>query len=101
VAVGGRDASGGTFTSSYLFLVLAHVLAPAYEPVKLRAPVLRLREAAALALALCSLLLGLVHWGALLPVPAGALSTPAALEALWKALWPVLGGGVLAILLGR
>jgi hypothetical protein len=67
----------------------------------LRVPVSRVREAAALALALCSLLLGLVHWEGYLPVTLGTLSNPLTLKALSTALWPVLGGGVLAILLGR
>lgn len=91
--------AGGMFTSGYLLLVLAHALAPAYEPVILKTPAPPLREAAALLLALCSLLLGLVPWDAYLPVP--VLSKPSALEALSKALWPTLGGGVLAVLLGR
>ena len=58
-------------------------------------------EAAALALALCSLLLGLVPWQAYLPVPPGAASTPTVLQALSSTLWPLLAGGALAILLGR
>ena len=69
--------AGGIFTSSYLLLVLAHALAPASEPVRLRAPVPRMREAAALALALCSLLLGLVPWEAYLSVPAASPVEPA------------------------
>jgi multicomponent Na+:H+ antiporter subunit D len=56
---------------------------------------------AALALALCSLLLGLVPWQAYLPVPAGVASTPTVLQALSSSLWPLLAGGALAILLGR
>ena len=93
--------AGGIFTSSYVLLVLAHALAPADEPVTLRVPVPRIGEAAALALALCSLLLGLVPWEAYLPVPHGNPSNPLALAALATALWPILAGGVLAILLGR
>jgi formate hydrogenlyase subunit 3/multisubunit Na+/H+ antiporter MnhD subunit len=93
--------AGGFFTASYVVLVLAHALAPADTPVRLLAPVPRVREGAALALALCSLSLGLVDWGPYLSVPRRALSNPLALETLWKALWPVLGGVVLATLLGR
>jgi len=52
-------------------------------------------------LALCSLLLGLVHWEAYLPVALDPLRNPLTFKALSTALWPVLGGGVLAILLGR
>ena len=93
--------AGGIFTSSYLLLVLAHALAPASEPVRLLVPVSRIREAAALALALCSLLLGLLPWEAYLSVPAAIQSNPLALKALSTTLWPILGGAVLAILLGR
>jgi formate hydrogenlyase subunit 3/multisubunit Na+/H+ antiporter MnhD subunit len=93
--------AGGFFTSGYLLLVLAHALAPAGEPVMLRAPVPRIGEVAALALALCSLLLGLIPWQAYLPLPAGTPSNPVTLAALASALWPILGGAVLAILLGR
>jgi hypothetical protein len=60
----------------------------------------RIQEAAALALALCSLLLGLVPWQPCLSVPLGT-SPPYLLTALTKALWPILGGAVLAVLLGR
>jgi multicomponent Na+:H+ antiporter subunit D len=97
----GMIQAGGIFTSAYLVLVLAHALAPADEPITLRLPVTRLAEAAALALALCSMVLGLVPWEAYLSVPAGIPSNPPVLEALLTALWPIVGGGVLAILLGR
>ena len=93
--------AGGIFTSSYVLLVLAHALAPADAPVTLRVPVPRVPEAAALALALCSLLLGLVPWEAYLSIPAGTASTPLSLETLSSALWPILCGAILAILLGR
>ena len=93
--------AGGVLTSSYLFLVLACALAPASEPIAVRAPVPFVREAAALGLALCSLLLGLVHLGAYLPVPAGVRSSSFNLDGVWKVLWPVLAGVALAILLGR
>jgi multicomponent Na+:H+ antiporter subunit D len=93
--------AGGIFTGSYVLLVLAHALASADEPIALRATVSRSGEAAALALAVCSLLLGLVPWGAYLSVSAGNSSNPLSLAALAAALWPILGGAVLAILLGR
>ncbi len=93
--------SGGFFTSSYLVLVLAHALAPAEEPLRSASPLPRGPQAAALALALCSLFLGLAPWGALLPVASGAAPDPFSLDALWKGLWPMAGGAVLAILLGR
>jgi multicomponent Na+:H+ antiporter subunit D len=93
--------AGGILTSSYVLFVLAHALAPADEPITLRVPVPRIGEAAALALALCSLLLGLVPWHAYLSIPSETSSNPPALETLSTALWPILGGGVVAILLGR
>ena len=65
------------------------------------ARIARMGEAAALALALCSLLLGLIPWQAYLPVPPGVASTPTVLQALSSTLWPLLAGGALAILLGR
>ena len=55
--------AGGLFTSGYMFIVLARALVPAREPLKLRTIVPRYQEAAALALALTSLLLGLVALG--------------------------------------
>jgi NADH:ubiquinone oxidoreductase subunit 5 (subunit L)/multisubunit Na+/H+ antiporter MnhA subunit len=93
--------AGGIFTSGYVVLVLAHTLAPADAPVAQRLRVSRLGEAAALVLALCSLVLGLVHWQAYLVIPHDARSDPLSLDALVKTLWPILAGGVLAIVLGR
>ncbi|SDS76134.1 complex I subunit 5 family protein [Bradyrhizobium canariense] len=55
--------AGGLFTSGYMFIVLSHALVPAREPLKLSVTVPRYREAAALSLALVSLLLGLVALG--------------------------------------
>jgi multicomponent Na+:H+ antiporter subunit D len=92
---------GGIFTSAYLVLVLVHALAPAEKVVALRVPVPRYQEAAALSLGLCSLLLGLVHWETYLPVPQGSRLSLSIVETLSSALWPILVGGVLAILLGR
>jgi multicomponent Na+:H+ antiporter subunit D len=84
--------AGGFFTTSYVILVLAHALWPAEESVKPRAPVLRLQEAAALALALCSLFLGLAAIGL---VPLDTLSLKP--KELWAAILLIIGGGVLAI----
>jgi NADH:ubiquinone oxidoreductase subunit 5 (subunit L)/multisubunit Na+/H+ antiporter MnhA subunit len=92
---------GGIFTSAYLVLVLVHALAPADKSVALRTPVPWYQEAAALSLALCSLLLGLVRWDAYLLVPQGTRLSLSILETLTSVLWPILIGGVLAILLGR
>jgi NADH:ubiquinone oxidoreductase subunit 5 (subunit L)/multisubunit Na+/H+ antiporter MnhA subunit len=86
--------AGGFFTTSYVLLVLAHALWPADGPVKLRAPVPRLQEVAVLALALCSLLLGLVDMSSedfLSLVP----------KELWSAIVLVIGGTLLAMGLGR
>jgi hypothetical protein len=52
--------AGAWSTGGYLVLVLAHALGPRAEPATPRAPVARGRQAVALALALCSLALGLV-----------------------------------------
>jgi formate hydrogenlyase subunit 3/multisubunit Na+/H+ antiporter MnhD subunit len=93
--------TGGIFTSGYVVLVLAHALAPADAPLARRVHVSRIGEAAALVLALCSLLLGLVHWQTYLVIPHGARSDPLSLDALLKTLWPILAGSALAILLGR
>jgi multicomponent Na+:H+ antiporter subunit D len=93
--------AGGIFTSSYVVLALAHALAPANEPVRLRVFVPRVQQAAALALALCSLSLGLISWQAYLSLSSDTSSSPVTLETLTTALWPILVGGALAILLGR
>jgi formate hydrogenlyase subunit 3/multisubunit Na+/H+ antiporter MnhD subunit len=55
--------AGGLFTSAYMFIVLSRAVAPPSAPLKLRIDVPRYQEAAALALALTSLLLGLVALG--------------------------------------
>ena len=93
--------TGGIFTSSYLLLVLAHALVPGDRPVTPRVPVPRTQEAAAFALALCSLLLGLVPWEPYLSVPVSASLNPLTLETLLKTLWPIPAGAVLAGLLGQ
>ena len=95
---GGRVSARGIFTSGYLVLVVVQTLAPSAQPVTVRNSVPHIQEAAALALALCSLLLGLVPWQPYLSV---STSPPSLLTALTKALWPILGGAVLAVLLGR
>ena len=74
--------AGGILTSAYVILVLAHALSAADTPITLRMPTPRLREAAPLALALCSLVLGLVPWEGYLPIPHGIPSDPFTLETL-------------------
>ena len=88
---------GGLLTASYVVLVLAHALSPAAEPVKPRAPVSRLAEMAALALAICSLALGLAALG---PAPLDALPNPLDPKEFGSALLVLVGGAVLAVALG-
>jgi multicomponent Na+:H+ antiporter subunit D len=92
--------AGGIFTGAYVVLVLAHALAPANQPITPDRAAPRIGELAALALALCSLLLGLVPWEAYLSIPPGVASDKVGLGALSKALLPILGGTLVAILLG-
>jgi formate hydrogenlyase subunit 3/multisubunit Na+/H+ antiporter MnhD subunit len=93
--------AGGVFTGAYVVLVLAHALAPANEPTTPDSPAPRIQELAALALALCSLLLGLLPWETYLSIPHGVASDKLGPGALSKALLLTLGGAVVAILLGR
>ena len=55
--------AGGLFTAGYIFIVVAGALGSPQEPLKLRVAVPKYQEAAALTLALLSLLLGLVVLG--------------------------------------
>ncbi len=84
---------GGMLTASYVILVVAHALVRTPEPVSLHAPVSRLAEWAALALALCSLLLGFAAVQAGLP---DALSGAFSVAELWSAATLILGGSLLA-----
>jgi formate hydrogenlyase subunit 3/multisubunit Na+/H+ antiporter MnhD subunit len=93
--------AGGVLTSSYVLLVLAHAFARASGPATRLTPIPRISEAAALALGLCSVLLGFVAWDAFLPVARGSPSSPSGIKTLISSLWPVAGGIVLAMLLGR
>jgi formate hydrogenlyase subunit 3/multisubunit Na+/H+ antiporter MnhD subunit len=93
--------TGGFFTGAYVVLVLTYAMAPATEPMRVNKTVPRIAELAALALALCSLLLGLVPWSAYLPIPNGDELERLRLGAFLKMLIPLLGGAVLAVLLGR
>lgn len=86
--------AGGFLTAAYVVLVLAHALVPVREPLALKAPVSRLAELAALALALCSLLLGVaVAYAGLPDALAGAFSP----KELGSAALLILGGAVLAV----
>ncbi|MCK1392469.1 proton-conducting transporter membrane subunit [Bradyrhizobium sp. 1] len=90
---------GGMFTAAYVVLVLAHALSPPDQPVALVAKPPRSSGLAALALALCSLLLGLLPWEPYLPITYAAESKLFGVEALVKLLVTVFGGAALAILL--
>jgi multicomponent Na+:H+ antiporter subunit D len=90
---------GGMFTAAYVVLVLAHALSPPDQPVALATRPPRGSDLAALALALCSLLLGLLPWEPYLPIPYAVESKLFGAEALVKLLVTVLGGAALAILL--
>jgi hypothetical protein len=59
MVVGGGNSSGRGF--------YRRLRVSTDAPVALRVPISRIRETAALTLALCSLLLGLLHWKAYLP----------------------------------
>jgi formate hydrogenlyase subunit 3/multisubunit Na+/H+ antiporter MnhD subunit len=91
---------GAFLTGSYVVLVLAHALAKSEQPIRAAVRVSRLSEAVALALAVCSLLLGLFPWGAFFSVTAQPWNE-LALKILSSALWPILGGAILMILLAR
>jgi formate hydrogenlyase subunit 3/multisubunit Na+/H+ antiporter MnhD subunit len=85
--------AGGFLTASYVVLVLAFALRRADRPLELHRSVPRLAEAAALALALGSLLLGCIATGAGLP---DALSGAFSLEQIKSALIIFAAGAVLA-----
>ena len=76
-----------------------HALAPSDTSIALSGPAPRPRDIAALILALCSLLLGLVPWERFLPIQYDSTSSLFGSGTLFKLLVPVLGGVVLAILL--
>jgi formate hydrogenlyase subunit 3/multisubunit Na+/H+ antiporter MnhD subunit len=92
--------AGGILTGAYVLLVLVHALAPAKGPIPVTGPVPRIQDAAALALALCSLLLGLVPWEPYLSIPHGVPSSTFGLAALAKSLVTILGSAVVALVLG-
>jgi multicomponent Na+:H+ antiporter subunit D len=93
--------AGGILTGAYVLLVLAHALAPTGKPIALDRTASRMQEAAALGLALCSLLLGLVPWEPYLSIAHDMPSNPFGPAALAKSLLIILGGAIAAILLGR
>ncbi|MBP6534207.1 MAG: hypothetical protein KA218_04050 [Arenimonas sp.] len=89
---------GAAFTAGYMVLVLVSVFRRPAVPVVLLKRVSRLSEAAALALAICSLLLAMAALG---PVPGDLISNPLAPKELLSTLVVVLGGGLLALGMSR
>ena len=89
---------GAMFTTAYVVLVLAHALAPSDQRISLVRTSPPGRDLAALALATCSLLLGLVPWEACLPIPPDVTAKSFGIDALAELLLSVLGGAALAIL---
>ena len=88
---------GAVFTAGYVVLVLANVLRRPSAPLPSVKRVARLSEFAALALALCSLLLAF----AALPLPGKLISNPLAPAELGATLLVFLGGAALALGLSR
>ena len=91
--------AGGFLTTSYVVLVVAHAFRTPGTPAPPCASVPRLQEAAALALALCSLALALA--AVVGPVPGELLGNPIAPKEIGWTLVTVIGGGVLALMLAR
>ena len=91
--------AGGMFTAAYVLVVLVHALTPPDQP-SVRALTQSCSSGLApLALALCSLLLGLVPWEPYLPVPYGAGSKLFGIDGLVKSVVTLLGGAALGMLL--
>jgi formate hydrogenlyase subunit 3/multisubunit Na+/H+ antiporter MnhD subunit len=88
---------GAVFTAGYVVLVLANALRRPSAPLPSVKRVARLSEFAALALALCSLLLAF----AALPLPEKLISNPLAPAELGATLLVFLGGAALALGLSR
>jgi formate hydrogenlyase subunit 3/multisubunit Na+/H+ antiporter MnhD subunit len=95
---------GALLTSAYVFVVLARAFATPVEPLVPRTPPARHRDAAALALAVLAVLLGLAPLAA--PGSASGVSQVDLGKALAyavsvAALWPVAAGAALAFTLSR
>jgi NADH:ubiquinone oxidoreductase subunit 5 (subunit L)/multisubunit Na+/H+ antiporter MnhA subunit len=92
--------AGAIFTTAYVVLVLAHALAPSDRRVLLVQHVSPAQGLAALALSICSLLLGLLPWELCLPIPPGMTPKSFSIETLAELFLSVLAGAALAILFG-
>jgi NADH:ubiquinone oxidoreductase subunit 5 (subunit L)/multisubunit Na+/H+ antiporter MnhA subunit len=89
--------AGGALTSSYVVLVIARAFRRPDPPVQLVRQVSRVAQSAALALAVCSLLLACAALG---PLPSSLISNPLAPKELAALLITVGCGGALAWALG-
>jgi formate hydrogenlyase subunit 3/multisubunit Na+/H+ antiporter MnhD subunit len=89
---------GAVFTAGYVVLVLTNALRRPSAPVTLVKRVALLSEIAALALAVCSLLLAFAALG---PVPASLLANPLLPKELGATLLVFLGGALLALAVSR
>jgi NADH:ubiquinone oxidoreductase subunit 5 (subunit L)/multisubunit Na+/H+ antiporter MnhA subunit len=89
---------GAAFTAGYMVLALTNVFRRTNVPVVLLKRASRLSEAAALALAVCSLLLALAALG---PVSGNLISNPLAPKELLSTLAVVVCGGLMALTLSR
>jgi multicomponent Na+:H+ antiporter subunit D len=85
--------AGGALTSSYVVLVIARAFQHPAQPVQLARQVSRVAQSAALALAVCSLLLACATLG---PLPATLIANPLAPKELAALLVTVGCGGALA-----
>ena len=89
---------GAAFTAGYMVLVLVNAFRRPPAPVVLLKRVSKLSEAAALSLAVCSLLLAFAALG---PVPGDLISNPLAVKEMLATLAVVFGGVVLALSFSR
>jgi len=89
--------AGGALTSSYVVLVIARAFQRPDQPVQLAKQVSRVAQSAALALAVCSLLLACAALG---PLPASLIANPLAPKELVTLLVTVGCGGALAWAIG-
>ena len=89
--------AGGVLTSSYVVLVLARALGRSDAPIQLKKSVSRVAQSAALALAVCSMLLACAALG---PLPRSLISNPLAPSEIVSLLLTVGGGGLLAFVFG-
>lgn len=89
---------GGFLTASYVVLVIAQALARPAAPIVPRVRVARSQEWAALALAVCSLLLSLAVLG---PVPKALISNPLAPKELLASAVAIIGGALLVLAYSR